>query len=49
MKAVREVYESAITDVGINVAEGSLIWNAYRNFEATLLDVLEASGDAARW
>ncbi len=44
IEAVREAYESAINDAGINLAEGGLVWNAYRSFESTLLEVLEESG-----
>ncbi len=44
IEAVREAYENSINDAGINLAEGALVWNAYRSFENTLLEVLEEAG-----
>ena len=35
----REVFERAIAAVGLNVAEGSLIWESYREFELALLSL----------
>ena len=34
---VRNTFEKAITHVGIHVARGALIWEAYREFEIALL------------
>jgi hypothetical protein len=33
LAAVRGVYEDALTSVGLHVAEGARVWNAYREFE----------------
>jgi RNA recognition motif-containing protein len=35
--AARDVFERALTVVGLNVAEGGLVWDAYREFELALV------------
>ncbi|XP_065663272.1 squamous cell carcinoma antigen recognized by T-cells 3 isoform X3 [Hydra vulgaris] len=48
IERARSVFERAITAVGLHVAEGSLIWDGYREFEMAILDSyqqLHESGD----
>ena len=40
---VREVFEKAITAVGIHVCKGSNIWEAYREFENAVLAGFQVS------
>jgi hypothetical protein len=47
VERVRKVYEDAITNVGLNVAEAAPLWNDYRAFEQNLLDALAGSADTA--
>ena len=42
VKKIRDVFERALVSCGRNVARGSLIWDAYREFEAVCLTM---SGD----
>ena len=44
IEAVRGVCERAVTAVGLHVAEGALIWEAYREFEMAVLVGLNVSG-----
>lgn len=37
IEAVRNVCERAITAAGLNVAEGSILWEAYREFENAIM------------
>lgn len=41
VEKVRNVYENAITHVGLNIPEGIKIWNKIINFEKKYLDFLE--------
>ena len=34
---IRETFEEAIVHVGVHTSQGSLIWDAYREFENSLL------------
>lgn len=34
---VRDLFESALTAAGLHVAEGSKIWEAYRQYEQAIL------------
>lgn len=43
--AARQVFETAIAAVGLNVARGAAIWEAYREFEAALFTLCQ--GQAA--
>ncbi|XP_057295311.1 squamous cell carcinoma antigen recognized by T-cells 3-like isoform X2 [Hydractinia symbiolongicarpus] len=48
IERARNVFESAITSVGLHVTEGSSIWDGYREFEIAILDSyqqLQDSGD----
>ncbi|XP_077995883.1 spliceosome associated factor 3, U4/U6 recycling protein-like [Glandiceps talaboti] len=38
---VRDVFETAITTVGLHVTKGVAIWEAYREFESALLQTLQ--------
>ena len=42
----RNVFERAVTAVGIHVSRGSLIWEAYREFENALQMILQNSNNA---
>eukprot|EP00112_Aurelia_sp_Birch-Aquarium-sp1_P005065 Seg1574.20 transcript_id=Seg1574.20/GoldUCD/mRNA.D3Y31 product="Squamous cell carcinoma antigen recognized by T-cells 3" protein_id=Seg1574.20/GoldUCD/D3Y31 len=37
MDAVRNIYEKAVTAVGLHLTEGSSIWDSYREFETEIL------------
>ena len=41
MAAVRDTFERALSAVGIHVASGSMLWEAYREFESALLAGLQ--------
>jgi len=41
LAAVRDTFEHALTAVGIHVASGSSVWEAYREFESALLAGLQ--------
>jgi len=41
LAAVRDTFERALTAVGIHVASGSMLWEAYREFECALLAGLQ--------
>lgn len=40
----REVHEKAIIACGLHVSQGSLIWDAYKEFEGALLSMMASSG-----
>ena len=44
----RDVFEKAITSCGRNIAKGSYVWDAYREFERTLLSMLPSDGAPAQ-
>lgn len=35
-KNVRQLFERALTDVGLHTIKGAIIWEAFREFEAVL-------------
>lgn len=35
-KQVRQLFERALTDVGLHTIKGAIIWEAFREFEAVL-------------
>lgn len=35
-KKVRQLFESALTSVGLHIIKGAIIWEAFREFEAVL-------------
>jgi len=39
--AARDAFERALTAVGIHVASGSMLWEAYREFESAMLAGLQ--------
>jgi len=41
LAAVRDTFERALSAVGIHVASGSMLWEAYREFESALLAGLQ--------
>lgn len=41
LAAVRDTFERALTAVGIHVASGSMLWEAYREFECAMLAGLQ--------
>lgn len=43
---MRDVYEAAIVQLGLDVARGRPIWQEYRDFEERLLDIMLSLGDA---
>ena len=45
---IREVFEKALSSAGLHVAQGSSLWEAYREFEnAILLGIMPAPGQVA--
>lgn len=47
IKLARDIFERAISAVGIHVSRGPLIWEAYREFENALLMILQNSANVA--
>ena len=43
LAAIRDTFERALTAVGIHVAGGSMLWEAYREFECAMLAGLQPS------
>ena len=41
LAAVRDTFERALTAVGIHVTSGSMLWEAYREFECAILAGLQ--------
>jgi len=41
LAAVRDTFERALTAVGLHVAGGSVLWEAYREFECAMLAGLQ--------
>lgn len=48
LECVREVFESALTAVGLHFTRGAALWEAYREFENAVLAGLQVSRTAAR-
>lgn len=46
MQRVRDVYEAAIVQLGVDVGRGGQLWDDYRDFEERYLEVLLVCGDA---
>ncbi|KAH7959395.1 hypothetical protein HPB49_010803 [Dermacentor silvarum] len=42
LERVRQVFERAVTAAGLHVSQGSLLWEAYREFEICLLSTVQA-------
>lgn len=40
MKNIRQLFERALTAVGLHVTKGAIIWEAYREFETVLLSMV---------
>ncbi|RWS02172.1 hypothetical protein B4U79_04340 [Dinothrombium tinctorium] len=40
LQKVRDVFEKAVSTVGLHVPKGSLIWEAYREFENSIIDLI---------
>lgn len=40
--AVREIFERALTAVGLHVSDSGVIWDSYREFEVAILATLQA-------
>nr|XP_003704670.1 PREDICTED: squamous cell carcinoma antigen recognized by T-cells 3-like [Megachile rotundata] len=45
---VRQLFERALTDVGLHTIKGAIIWEAFREFEAVLHALIEPSNQAER-
>ena len=43
IEKIRQVFERAITAVGLHVIKGAMIWDAYREFENAILMGLQVS------
>lgn len=44
LQRVRDVYEAAIVQLGVDIARGAAIWEAYRDFEEGMLEILLSAG-----
>jgi len=44
---VRKIFENAVSVVGLDVANGTLVWEAYREFELAVLTGLQPPQGAA--
>ncbi|KAL7304842.1 hypothetical protein TKK_0002651 [Trichogramma kaykai] len=42
VEKIRDIFERALTDAGLHVTKGSLIWDAYREFENFILLMMNA-------
>ncbi|XP_043684557.1 squamous cell carcinoma antigen recognized by T-cells 3-like [Vespula pensylvanica] len=47
-KNVRQLFESALTSVGLHTIKGAIIWEAFREFEAVLFALIDPSNIAER-
>ena len=47
-KQVRQLFERALTDVGLHTIKGAIIWEAFREFEAVLYALIDPSNQAER-
>ncbi|KOX76546.1 Squamous cell carcinoma antigen recognized by T-cells 3 [Melipona quadrifasciata] len=47
-KNVRQLFERALTDVGLHIIKGAIIWEAFREFEAVLYALIDPSNQAER-
>ncbi|PSN43747.1 hypothetical protein C0J52_06406 [Blattella germanica] len=46
MKSVRDTFERALTAVGLHVARGAILWEAYREFENVMLVSMQPSSES---
>jgi len=47
LEAVRAVFERALTAVGLHVAKGAVVWEAFREFEGVILATVEPQPGSA--
>ncbi|CAK9810710.1 Squamous cell carcinoma antigen recognized by T-cells 3 [Anthophora quadrimaculata] len=47
-KNVRQLFERALTAVGLHIIKGAIIWEAFREFEAVLYALIDPSNQAER-
>ncbi|OAD52710.1 Squamous cell carcinoma antigen recognized by T-cells 3 [Eufriesea mexicana] len=47
-KNVRQLFEQALTAVGLHTIKGAIIWEAFREFEAVLYALIDPSNEAER-
>ncbi|XP_017875823.1 squamous cell carcinoma antigen recognized by T-cells 3-like isoform X2 [Ceratina calcarata] len=47
-KNVRQLFERALTSVGLHVTKGAIIWEAFREFEAVLYALIDRANQAER-
>ncbi|XP_068988460.1 squamous cell carcinoma antigen recognized by T-cells 3 isoform X2 [Bombus flavifrons] len=47
-KNVRQLFERALTDVGLHTIKGAIIWEAFREFEAVLYALIDPSNQTER-
>ena len=47
-KNVRQLFERALTDVGLHTIKGAIIWEAFREFEAVLYALIDPANQAER-
>ncbi|XP_012257454.2 squamous cell carcinoma antigen recognized by T-cells 3 [Athalia rosae] len=45
---IRNLFERALTSVGLHVTKGAIIWEAFREFENVLVLMIDASNESAR-
>ncbi|XP_012282732.1 squamous cell carcinoma antigen recognized by T-cells 3 [Orussus abietinus] len=48
VKDVRQLFERALTSVGLHFTKGAIIWEAFREFETALLAMVDVSNKAER-
>ncbi|XP_043252724.1 squamous cell carcinoma antigen recognized by T-cells 3-like isoform X2 [Colletes gigas] len=47
-KNVRQLFERALTDVGLHAIKGAIIWEAFREFELVLYALIDSTNQAER-
>ncbi|XP_076633777.1 spliceosome associated factor 3, U4/U6 recycling protein [Colletes latitarsis] len=47
-KNVRQLFERALTDVGLHTIKGAIIWEAFREFEIVLYALIDSTNQAER-
>ncbi|XP_043267085.1 squamous cell carcinoma antigen recognized by T-cells 3-like isoform X2 [Venturia canescens] len=45
MNNIRQLFERALTAVGLHVTKGAIIWEAYREFETVLLSMIDSGNE----
>ncbi|XP_015185897.1 PREDICTED: squamous cell carcinoma antigen recognized by T-cells 3 [Polistes dominula] len=48
VKNVRALFESALTSAGLHIIKGAVIWEAYREFEAVLLALIDPTNESEK-